>query len=200
MGTIDLIWVAKKGGGGALRKERGHERFQEGEFWLNAKRNFTLNMKWVFVNQWDSHTEMGQAEAKESSVYVKHLQIPKISATNSVEKLTGDFPCCPSRPVRQGLLPALGPYDHSNRLPASRAHCRAQTWKSWQEMGGAERLTSANLSPLPQPLSTWDHQRPSPSTEGHIPVSDWLLPSIFRPKSVTSNNTVTCFGVLPTYL
>ena len=36
MGTIDLTWISKKGGR-ALRKQRGHERIQEGEFLTRSK-------------------------------------------------------------------------------------------------------------------------------------------------------------------
>ena len=59
--------------------------FRKVNFWLDPKRNFTLNVQWVLVKQWDSHT-ISQAEAKGLSVYVKHLQITETSSTASVGK------------------------------------------------------------------------------------------------------------------
>lgn len=165
----------------------------------------------VLEKQWDSHTEIGQAEAKEIPACVKHWEITTTNATNLVEKWHMDRRLHFTSPDLFSTSPptALGLCDHSNRLSAPllltgvglRLGSKdGSTCRTWEEEGEGGKRVYLPLPPTHTPLPLWGCLRPATSsTQGHIPtLSDASLCTI-RPERATSNS-VACRGALPTRL
>lgn len=157
---------------------------------LSIKRNFASKMKWVLEMQWESHTEIGQEEAKETPPYVKPWEITTTNATNLVGKWHMDRRLHFASPDLFSTSPptALGLCDRSNRLSATLllpgvrlglGSKDGSTGKIWEEEGeGGKRV----YLPSPQytPLPLWGCPRSAASsTEGHIATfvisAEWSL-------------------------